>query len=181
MRRLSAQRPSLHPASPCHLPTEPQGRWGEVARLSWHIPTARLEGPAHPPAQADRARRPAGGSPGLSSACLPRRLIAACPRCDVSPRRQLRRGALGGAHPEPVPAQPAARSAPSLIGKPSISLQRSSLPRCHRWAPSGVTGLPLGASGRGLCACLSEGFLGLVGASSDRALLSWGWESLGKS
>ena len=146
--------------APC-VSSPPSCRWGKAGWCIW--------GRAHPSAEADGARQLSGSSPVLSSACLLLRLIAARPRCDVSSLRKCGRGGSGVA---------VRSGACALIGKRSISRRRSQLPSWHLWAASGVTGLLLRASGLGPCVFRSEGFPGLVGASCDWTLHSWGgvWE-----
>lgn len=101
------------------------------------------------------ARQLAGGSPVLSSACLLLRLIAACPRCDVSLLRQAWRG---GSRAATLIGdlcwhiwQPAQRPRWKAIHQPAAAR----LPSWHLWAASGMMGLPRGAPGLGLCVSAS--------------------------
>lgn len=107
-------------------------------------------------------RQLAGGSPVLSSACLLLRLIAACPRADVSPLRQAREGRERcsradrelGWHSWPPPQRPHRKAIHQLVASPTVWLASLGLLRCDGPFAQGPWAGPV-------CVCLSEGLQGL--------------------
>lgn len=155
---LSAQGVPLLP------PAELLGRAG---RYIWGWPTACLEGPAHPSAKADSVsacwRLPCpvfSLSLAQINCCLP------AVRCFPAPASAEGREPRSHADRGPVLAHLAASTAPSLESHPSAgsspTAELAPLGRLRRDGPS-AWGPWVGP----VCVCLSEGFQGLVGASSD--------------